>query len=118
MEPENSSAAGNQRGAGKLQHVAMLLNCPFDADGTPGCFGFGAATAALGTGKQNAPPVGAFESHGPIAGALGIRDADGFDTVSAAEAGHLRSSPLHHASDANAALVELGERLAQLRECF
>lgn len=118
MEPEDLAAASNQRGAWKLQHVAVLLKSPFEADGVPGRFRCGATTAALRTGKQDAPPVGAFESHGTIALALGIREADGLDALAAAKTRHLRGSSLHHAADANPTLIELRQGLTQLRERF
>jgi hypothetical protein len=118
MEPEDHSAARYESGTGELKDVAVFLESAFEADGMSGSFCRGAASAAFRSGKQDAPPIGAFESHGAIAFSLRIRDADSFDAMAAAEAGHLGGSSLHHATHADAALVEFGKGLAQLRECF
>lgn len=96
----------------------MLLESTFEADGMSGSFCRGAASTAFRSGKEDAPPVRAFESHGAVAFAMRIRDADGLDAMAAAEPGHLRGSALHHATHTDTALAKFGECLAQLRECF
>ena len=118
MKPKDPAAASDQRRARKLQHVAVFLESSLEADGASGSLRGSPAPAAFGTGKQDAPPVGAFKTHGAIAFALRVRNADGLDAVTSAEARHLRGSPLHNATNTDAAFSELGERLTQLRESF
>ena len=118
MQPEDFSAPGDQGGAGQLQYVAVFLKSAFETDGTSGCSCRGAATAAFGSGKQDVPPGGSFQTHGPVAFALGIRDADSLGSVAAAEACHFGSGSLHHTPHPDAAFKELRERLTQLREGF
>jgi len=118
MKPEDLAAANDQRRARELQHVTVLLEGSLEADGASGCLRGGPAPAAFGSGKQDAPPVGAFETHGPVALELRVRNADGLDTVTAAEARHFRGCPLHHAAYPDATFGELREDLTQLRESF
>jgi hypothetical protein len=118
MEPQDFPGAGNERGTGQLQHVTVLLETAFNADGASSRFCSGAAAAALGGRKQDAAPVRALEAHGAIARALGVRDAEGLDAVATAETRHLGSGSLDHATHADATLAELWESLAQLRERF
>ena len=96
----------------------MFLESPFQADRATCRLCGGAAAASFGGRKQDSPPVGAFKSHGAIALAERVRNADSLDTVAPAEPRHFFSSSLHNASDADPSLLELGQGLAQLRKCF
>jgi len=116
VNPQDFSATRDQCGPRQLQHVAVLLERPFNADGTSGRFRCRATTAALGSRKQDPPPIGSFQTHRAVAFALGIRDADGLNPVAPAEARHFDGSSLHHAAHADAAFAEPRECLAQLRE--
>src|SRR5208282_6322013 len=118
MDPLDAPAASHERGAGELENVAVLLNRPLKTDRKARRFGCGPPPTSFGSWKQDAPPVGAFQTHGAIALALGVRNAHGRDAVTPAELAHLFRSSLHDAGDADAAHVELRERLAQLRECL
>ena len=89
MDPLDAAILTYQRGAGKLQHVAVLLECPSQTDGKSRGFGRGTPPASFGLRKQDAPPVGALETHRTVALPGGIRNANRFDAVAAAEPGHL-----------------------------
>ena len=116
MEPEDLAVARDQSRARQLQDVAVLLKCAFQADGAACGFGAGAALAEVFGGPEDFQPGGALESHGAVASAGGIRDARMLDAVAAAESRSFLCISLDHAGDADSALIEFGERLAQLHE--
>ena len=118
MKPKDFAVVSDQCRARELQDIAMLLESPLEADGTSGCLRSGPAPAPFGSREEDAPPVSAFETHGSVTLALRVRNADGLDAVTSAEAGHFRGSPLHNATNPDAALGELREGLTQLREGF
>ena len=118
MDPLNAPTLGHERGAGELENVAVLLDRALETNGKARRFGRRAPPASFWSGEQDAPPVGAFQTHGAVALALGVRNADRGDTVTPTETRHLLRSSLHDAADADAALFKLRERLTQLRECL
>jgi len=118
MQPQYFSALRNQRRARELQHVAVFLEASLNADRTSGCLRRGTAPAAFRGGKQDPAPARSLQTHGAVAFALRIRNANRLDAVAAAESRHLLAVSLHHAPHADPALLELCQRLAQLRERF
>jgi len=118
MHPLDASIPRHQCGAGKLQHVAVLLKSSFQTDGKARSLGRSSAPAAFGRREEDGPPVGAFETHRTVALPLGVCDANRRYAVPPAEARHLLGCPLDDAAHSDAALVEPRQRLAQLRECL
>ena len=118
MQPNDTAALRHEGCSRKLKNVAVFLESSLEADRKSRGFRFGAATPAGRSWKRNFPPGGALETHGAIAFALRIRNADGRNAVPPAETRHFPGSSLHHAAHADLALVESGESLAQLREGF
>ena len=116
VEPEDPTAGGDQRGAWKLEDVAVLLEGAGEADPAARLFGFGPAPAQVAGGEDDLFPGAPPEAHGPVALFGGVGDADLGDTVPSAEAGSLLGGALHNAGQADTTRLELGELLAQLRE--
>ena len=116
MQPKDAAIATDQGGTGELENVAVLLEGAFEADSAARGFGIRAALAEASSGQKDFPPGAALQSHGAIALAGRIRDANLLDAVPATEACGLFRRALHNTAHANPAFRELGERLAQLRE--
>ena len=116
MDPENLAIAADEGGPGELKDVAMLLECAFQADTAAGGFGLSPALSQACCWQEDFPPGSALQSHGPVALAGGIRDAYVLHAVPTTESRGLLRSALHNATCPDTALLEFGQRLAQLHE--
>jgi len=116
VQPKDAAITADQGGTGELEDVAVLLEGAFQADAAARGFGIRATLAEASSGQKDFPPGAALQSHGAIALAGRIRDANLLDAVPATEACGLFRRALHNTAHANPAFLELGERLAQLHE--
>ena len=118
VNPDDLTASGNERRAGQLQYIAMFLEGPAEAYGTPCRTCFFTPVPEGRWCPQDPPPRRSFETHRSIALAFGIADTDSGHTVTPAEFLCLRSRSLHNARYPYASLLEIGQSIAQLREDF
>lgn len=115
VKPENPPAAGNERGAGKLQDVAAFEQRAAHVVAAPGSLSFLAAAQVVVREDERAPGS-AREAHSAVAFFIRVGDAAAGKAVARAEPFGLLRRALHHAHQPHAQRIELRQPLAQLRE--